>query len=133
MVYGLATWQDGHLRERDRAMIEVRKVDGKGRGVIAVEDIPAGAVIEIAPVAPFSGELPEELSGYPIAWKGGQALVFGVAQMVNHDSNPNVDFCCDFENLTLTLVADREIKKGEELLIDYDCPLWFTPVGTKQS
>ena len=53
--------------------------------------------------------------------------------MVNHDSNPNVDFCCDFENLTLTLVADREIKKGEELLIDYDCPLWFTPVGTKQS
>ena len=114
-------------------MIEVRKVDGKGRGVIAVEDIPAGAVIEIAPVAPFSGELPEELSGYPIAWNGGQALVFGVAQMVNHDSNPNVDFCCDFENLTLTLVADREIKKGEELLIDYDCPLWFTPVETKQS
>ena len=114
-------------------MIEVRKVDGKGRGVIAVEDIPAGTVIEIAPVAPFSGDLPEELSGYPIAWNGGQALVFGVAQMVNHDSNPNVDFCCDFENLTLTLIADREIKKGEELLIDYDCPLWFTPVGTEQS
>lgn len=107
--------------------MKVVAIEGKGRGVIATRDVAAGEVIETAPVVPFDGDLPEELSGLPFDWGNYEAIVLGLTQLVNHDDDPNCEVIRDLDGLTVELIAKRDIRAGEELSHSYKCPLWFTP------
>ena len=91
-----------------------------GKALVAAESIEKGEVI-----AEFDGEkyvadkatdLPKEVVDHAIQfeehkWRDSN----GIARYINHSCEPN----CGIKDL-FTLVAMRNIKKGEELLWDYD-------------
>lgn len=120
-------------RGHESQMIRVVPIMGKGRGVIAQCPIQAGTVIEVAHVAPFdnTNDLPPGLSDFPLRWTDREdAIAFGIVSLVNHDArNPNCDLEWNIPERTVSLIAWRDIGAGEELTFDYDCPLWFEPLG----
>lgn len=117
------------------AKIGWRKIsDDKGRGVFALRNIKKSEVVEICPVVVVAktnfksnGHAPD---GYLFDWdpetKGQEhCMPLGYAMMYNHGKNPNIAMECDMENFTITAVASRDIKSGEELTWNYNCELWF--------
>ncbi|MCW5212280.1 SET domain-containing protein-lysine N-methyltransferase [Desulfobulbus sp. TB] len=116
-------------------MLKVEKISGKGRGTIAVQDIPQGTIIENAPVADFPpdqratiheteiGEYyfvrPTEynlknkhVSGY---------FVLGLSSLSNHSEEPNaqVEWYEDDLGLWARLTALRDIRTDEEVTVFY--------------
>ena len=55
---------------------------------------------------------------------GGAAFALGIASLLNHSSEPNCRVSIDEFNMTLTLVATRDIAAGEECCIDYGPDYW---------
>jgi hypothetical protein len=106
----------------------------KGRGIFALEDISAGTVIEVCPVItvgthniPDDGGAPD---GYLLDWDEGtegaeHCMPLGYIMLYNHSPNSNVDLENDYEEMTITSTATRDIKEGEEILWNYDCDIWF--------
>ena len=107
----------------------------KGRGMFALRDFKKGEVLETAPVIPVakenvvdSGEAPD---GYLLDWDGNfeneeYCMPLGYIMMYNHSKEPNIDLDQDYDNYTMTVIALRDIKKGEELCWDYNVDeLWF--------
>ncbi len=111
----------------------------KGRGVFVRDDISANTVIEVAPVI----VLPKEerkwidksvLFNYYFLWGDDDSLTaisLGYGSIYNHSYNPNIEYEADYENDILTFTTLRDIKAGEELLVNYNCdpenqtPVWF--------
>jgi SET domain-containing protein len=96
-----------------------------GRGVFTSTDIPAGSVVELAPVIVLS---PEErklihstrLHDYYFLWDGeGAALALGYGSLYNHGQPPNLHFELDYAFEQIRFTAARDISATEELLIDY--------------
>ncbi len=108
---------------------EVRPSPLHGRGVFATRRIRADEVIHVAPVLLFSDEEYEHLAetllvDYVFEWhEGGVALALGVGGLFNHDPDANVRYEIadddDPAKPAHSYVADRAIKRGEELTIDY--------------
>ena len=106
----------------------------KGRGLFALEDIPAGTMIINDPVVPLStesipnnGDAPD---GYLLDWlpdTPGQehALILGYLILSNHSDEPNIHVECDYGNICACATTMRDIKAGEELTWNYACPIWF--------
>jgi SET domain-containing protein len=78
-------------------LVTWRAIPGKRRGVVAVRDCAAGTELE-------------------------RSLV-----IYNHSSNPNVELEDGPDPDTMSVIALRDIKAGEELTYDYDTDLWFEP------
>ena len=55
----------------------------------------------------------------------------GYISMYNHDYNANCDYDMDYENETIMITVVKDVKKGEELFINYNAspddqkPVWF--------
>lgn len=107
-------------------LIEVRNVPGKGRGVFATEDIPAGTEIERVPVL----LMPEDdalndvcsdlLSHYVFEWEEGVvALALGFGSMYNHSYDANARYD-DEGKQTKVYTAVKDIVAGEEITINYN-------------
>ena len=100
-----------------------------GRGVFATRKIRTDEVVHVAPVLLFTDEEYDHLAetllvDYVFEWhEGGVALALGVGGLFNHDPNANCryELCEDDEpsRPAHVYVAERTIKKGEELTIDY--------------
>ena len=109
-------------------------VSGKGRGVFAYRDFKKGEIIEVAPVIPVSkrnvydnGEAPD---GYLLDWDGNYedeeyCMPLGYIMLYNHSNDPNIMLDQDFDAYTMTAIALRDIKKGEEICWNYNCEIWF--------
>jgi SET domain-containing protein len=120
-------------------VITVRQSPGKGRGVFATERIPAGRLIEEAPVIAIPnreiGHLDQiALQDYYFLWGPEQqdaAVALGVCTLCNHSFEPNCQFIRRPEVETICFVALRDIAPDEEVTINYngkpdaDRPLWF--------
>jgi SET domain-containing protein len=115
-----------------------RMIPGKGRGVVAAEDIAAGEEIERSPVVvvPASDllERDEPLTvpdQYLLYWSDDEgaelAMGGGLLMFYNHSEEPNVEFDDGPFPETMSVYAIRDIKAGEELVYDYGCDLWFDP------
>ncbi len=110
-----------------------------GRGVYTTENIKAGTVIEISPVLVFSmaerkAIEASKLYHYIFEWGKSTklgALGLGYVSMYNHDYNSNCDYDMDYENETITITVVKDVKKGDELFINYNAspdsqkPVWF--------
>ncbi|WP_291912580.1 SET domain-containing protein [Chitinophaga sp. CB10] len=117
----------------------VQKSKGKGRGVFTNEDIPAGTRIETSPVLVLDHEdtvLADRtfLHNYIFLWGDDESescIALGFCSIYNHDYSPNCKYEMDFEEETMSIITRRDVKKGEELLINYNGeptskdPLWF--------
>jgi hypothetical protein len=106
--------------------LTVKPIPGKGRGVIAERDFAAGEVVEVAPVvlvpdADAAGVHGTIVARYWYEWdEGDYALVMGYGSLYNHSFDPNAEYVRDFEGLTMSYVALRPIRAGEEVTINYN-------------
>ena len=115
-------------------MIEVQKILGKDRGVVAKQQILKETVIEIAPVSAIPAEHLSTLdktevfkyyfvrpAEYDESYLFRGYLVFGLASLCNHSDRPNaeVSWVEDEVGLWCHLIAQRDIEAGEEVTLFY--------------
>jgi len=117
----------------------VKESPGKGRGVFAQRNFKKGEVIEISPVIVFSAEEIDsleltQLCNYYFAWgpdSKDAAIALGYGSLYNHSYTPNARYYKDFDNSLLKYVCIRDIRKDEEITINYNWdpedknPVWF--------
>ncbi len=137
------------LRPVPNDRLEIRDDPAKGRGVFARPAIAAGALIEAAPVilvpSPECTLLDRTiLHDYYFRWDansdgtgsdgtgsdgtgdtGRGAVALGLVALCNHSRRPRARVRRNHRQNTLDLVALAPIATGEEVTIDYHCPLWF--------
>ncbi len=119
---------------------------GRGRGVFTSENLPGSTIIEISPVIVLTaaGKLLLDktlMHDYIFFWgqEDSQCCVaLGYLSMYNHDYQSNAEYEMDFESEIIRVSTVRDIKKGEEVFINYNGnwndpnPVWFhneTPRG----
>jgi uncharacterized protein len=107
------------------------------RGVFATQDIAKGELIHKAPVIPYPNEQHQYiektiLSDYVFEYGiNHTAVLLGYGSLFNHSYEPNATYEINFQDHTFDFYAYKDIKAGEEILINYngdeDCndPLWF--------
>jgi hypothetical protein len=116
--------------------LEIRDDPLKGRGVFAGTPIAAGTLIEAAPVVIVPAaqvKLLDQtiLHDYYFAWdgapgdQGSGAVALGLVALCNHSRRPRARVRRNLAQGTLDLVALVPIAAGDEVTIDYNCPLWF--------
>ena len=122
---------------RHSELIEVRRVDNRGkggRGVFAMRDMAAGTILERVPVLLIpknqvfatepGGQSPSPaISWYVFDWAGMTkrdyvALALGYGSIYNHSYVPNARYRREAPDM-LEFVALRDIRAGEEILINY--------------
>jgi uncharacterized protein len=59
---------------------------------------------------------------------GRGAVALGLVSLCNHSRRPSARVQRNHARQTLDLVAVAAIMPGDEITIDYNCPLWFEPV-----
>ena len=124
--------------------IGVKHFGAKGRGIVALRDIPAGTVIERCPVLiiPEKDRAqtdPSIVFTYVYMWehgtteddlytgKGRAAIALGMSSLLNHSFDPAAIFIRRIDDLELELRSRKPIAAGEEVTIDYQMKLWFDP------
>ena len=114
------------------SLLHIRSDPAKGRGIFAGAAIAAGALIEAAPVIVVPAEQRALLDrtivhDYYFDWDeaGAAAVALGLTSLCNHSRRPSARVRRNHARGTLDLVALAPIAAGEEVTIDYNCPLWF--------
>ncbi|PIS22024.1 SET domain-containing protein-lysine N-methyltransferase [candidate division WWE3 bacterium CG08_land_8_20_14_0_20_41_10] len=97
------------------------------RGVFAARNIKNGEVLEECPVIVFSKKELEHIektifNHYEYEWdETNDGLVLGyLGSLSNHSFAQNVEFSRDFKNKIMIYRAVRDIKKDEEITINYN-------------
>ncbi|MGN7720951.1 SET domain-containing protein [Chitinophaga sp. 22620] len=106
----------------------IQKTKEKGRGVFTNEPIPAGTVIEVSPVLVLSNSDTgivdkTKLHNYIFLWgvrETRSCIALGFCSIYNHAYEPNCEYEMDFDAETMAIKTRRDIKKGEELSINYN-------------
>ncbi len=111
----------------------------KGRGVYSSRNIPADTIIEISPVIVLSSTERKtvektKLFNYIFEWGASHrqgALGLGYISLYNHSYDANCDYDMDFDNLLMTIRTVKPVKKGGELMVNYNADpankttVWF--------
>ena len=111
-----------------RYKIETKRINSKkGRGVFAMKSFQEGDLIEKSPVIKLT---PKErkhcektiLYSYVYPWRSTRSacLVLGYGELYNHSFEPNADWKQNFKTGSMVYRAIKPIKKGEEILINYN-------------
>ena len=108
--------------------LQVVQTEKKGRAVITDKKIAAGTVVEISPVIvmPASDrKLLDQtlLHDYIFEWgntKKQCCMALGLIPIYNHSYTSNCEYFMDFEEQTIFVKTVRDIRKGEELTINYN-------------
>ena len=127
-----------HVRPVPNERLEIRSDPVKGRGIFARQALIPGTLIEAAPVIVVpAAQCPlldrTILHDYYFHWDGDPdgegrgAVALGLVALCNHSRRPNARVRRNFAQDTLDLLALAPIAVGEEVTIDYNCPLWFEP------
>ena len=122
--------------------IEVKVSDKiKQRGVFAVEDFKKGEIVEICPLLLLPIEDMKHINKTKLKYyyfdltKRHFAIVLGYGSLYNHSYKANARYILSARDKTMTIKAIENIKKGEEIFINYNwtpddqTPLstWFDP------
>ena len=107
------------------------------RCIKAARDIKEGELIESCPIILLAfSELDYHdktvLSHYSYNWNDTHdAFVLGYCVLTNHSYEPNAKFVRNFKTKKMEYFAIKDIKKDEEILINYNgIPTDYTPVDT---
>lgn len=132
-----------------RAPLSIENFGDRGRGIVALEDIEPGRLVERSPVLIIpSTERPAVdktvIFTYVFMWEhhtveedlykhcGRSAIALGYTSLLSHSFEPNCIFIRHIDELFIDVFAKRAIRAGEELTIDYQMTLWFEPVQIRQ-
>ena len=111
----------------------------RGRGVFTTKNIKKGTVIETSPVIVLTATERKTLEKtllfhYVFEWgddKKRAALALGYISLYNHSYNSNCEYEMEFGKKLMTIRTVKNIKKGEELFINYNATpddktkVWF--------
>jgi SET domain-containing protein len=128
-----------------RAQLAVKDFGIRGRGIVALEDIEPGRLVERSPVLIIPSEERPVVDRtiiftYVFMWEhhtveedlykheGRSAIALGYTSLLSHSYEPNCIFVRHIDELLIDVFAKRSIRIGEELTIDYQMTLWFEPV-----
>lgn len=110
-------------------MVDIKKFGKMGRGLVANRKIKKGTVIEESPVIVLDDDDWSSLGRtvlnlYWFLWnetgnEHGVCLALGVGSLFNHSDKPNTVYKANFKTKTLIFKATRDIKKGEQLFVNY--------------
>ncbi|CAN7514478.1 SET domain-containing protein [Paenibacillus sp. LjRoot153] len=111
-----------------------------GRGIFATENIKKGDFIESAPIIVVTQKEWEQmresiLKNYVYRWGEDKAIALGYGGIYNHSFTPNARYISNINNLTIDFSAYKDIKAGEEILINYNgdpkdqSSLWFKVIN----
>jgi len=111
--------------------IKVTNIKGKGRGVVATQNIKKNELIEYCPVVFLSDEEAKlfkkntTVLHFYYMWQyaiGKYCIMMGYGSLYNHSSNPNADVDYDTKKIKDYLVfkATKNIKRGEEIVYNYE-------------
>ncbi len=106
----------------------IKKIPKKGRAIFTQQKIPANSIIEIAPVIVMGKKdrpLLDKtlLHDYIFEWgkKSDKcAMALGYIPIYNHSYSSNCEYFMDFEEDIIFVKTIRDIKKEEELTINYN-------------
>lgn len=123
-----------------RGPVAIRRLGAKGRGVIATRAVAAGELLLTDPCTMIPADDCARLEATSLHGHyfrhpendGEGCMAWGPITLVNHSATPNCipEWVEDAESGWIVhLRAARPIAEGEELTIDYVCPLWFEPEG----
>ena len=99
-----------------------------GLGVYAKQDLKEGEIVEEGIVYRLKNVDGNE-NPHLFTWSEDRSIWVGTSGCVpfyNHSENPNVKNIRDFKNDTITYIALRDIKQGEELFCSYLSKKWRT-------
>jgi SET domain-containing protein len=124
------------LRPVPNDRLEIRNDPQKGRGVFTLAPIAAGELIEAAPVIVVPSAQcalldKSILHDYYFRWSGeadgdeSGAVALGLVSLCNHSRRPSARVRRNYARETLDLLAVMPMAAGDEVTIDYNCPLWF--------
>lgn len=106
--------------------LAVRWIPGRGRGVIAAQDIPKGTRVLADPIVlvPKAESRHADacvVGRYVFEWndEGDLCVVLGLGSLINHGLPANVALDSNEQDLTMDFQALRDIAAGEELVYDY--------------
>ncbi|WP_102347698.1 SET domain-containing protein [Bacillus sp. Marseille-P3661] len=114
------------------------------RGVFATRDIEKGELIHAAPVISYPNAehaFIEKTTLADYAFEYGinhTAILLGYGMLFNHSYSPNATYEINFDNHTFDFYAYKNIKAGEEILINYNGdvddnePLWFNKENSEE-
>lgn len=114
----------------------------KGRGVFTRDAIKKNTIIEIASVLVLPAHERKwidksVLYDYYFLWGDDDSLTaicLGYGSIYNHSYQPNIYYEADYASEKITFITLRNIKAGEELVMNYNCdpdeqkPVWFDTV-----
>jgi uncharacterized protein len=106
----------------------VAPVQGKGRAVFTMEDLPDSTIIEISPVIVMDKNqriLLDQtlLHDYIFEWghkRDKCCMALGYLPLYNHSYQANCEYEMEFDEDMIRVRTVRLIKKGEELTINYN-------------
>jgi len=104
--------------------IYVKRSTMHGYGVFAGKTIKKGDIIEkcYTIISKKGGD--KALDDYYFDANGKYAIPTGFGIIYNHADEPNADYTINLKTRITTLVAERTIRKGEEIFVSYGDE-WF--------
>ncbi len=118
----------------------VAETENKGRGMFTKAPIPAGTIVETAPVIVMTAaerKLLDQtlLHDYIFEWDPEETndccMAQGYISVYNHSYTSNCEYFMDYGEKTMLVKTVRDIHAGEELTINYNGdwddrkPVWF--------
>jgi SET domain-containing protein len=114
----------------DEKKIEMKPSPIHGRGMFARSPIRQGEIIEVAPLIYFNREEVKPgsiIRDYDIGVNDNKnAIMLGYASIYNHSNDPNIIWIINEAQKTITMMAVKNIKINEEILVSYGENYWDT-------
>lgn len=107
----------------------VKKSRLHGYGVFAEKNIKKGEKIEECYMIISKGG-DKTLEDFYFDVKGKYGILTGFGIIYNHADEPNADYTLNIKNKLVTIKAQRNIRKGEEIFVSYG-EEWFSSRGIK--
>lgn len=116
--------------------LKVLKTKTMGRGVFTTKDIKRGRVIETCPCIVWDRQDENQIQSTllrfyvfeGIMFTGASVLALGFGSLYNHSKEPNARYKYDSKRRVMVIRATKNIKSGEQILINYG----YDPLRTFQ-
>ncbi len=128
MVYFVKWIYEKVFPKIENLVVKKSGIIGAGRGVFAEKNYKKGEIIENCPyvhdnINNINGKLVNYYMDGTSLNKNHVIIPFGLCPIYNHSNNSNTHY--EFGNMeSLNVIADRDIKEGEELTFDYGEEWW---------